>query len=103
MRPPHRKQGSCTGASDVAMTRARPATRRPRALVTGGAGFIGSHLCERLLSEGYQVVCIDNLSTGSLENVAPFLAREADFEYVDHDVSVHIDLPGELDEVFHFA
>src|SRR5215207_4499820 len=74
MRPPHRKQGSYTGASDVAMIEAR----RPRALITGGAGFIGSHLCERLLSEGYQVVCID-------------------------DVSVHIDLPGELDEVYHFA
>jgi dTDP-glucose 4,6-dehydratase len=81
----------------------RPATRRPRALVTGGAGFIGSHLCERLLAEGYEVVCIDNLSTGVLENVAPFLASEADFEIIDHDVSVHIDLAGELDEVYHFA
>jgi dTDP-glucose 4,6-dehydratase len=85
------------------MTGARPASSRPRALVTGGAGFIGSHLCERLLSEGYQVVCMDNLSTGVLENVAPFLAREANFDYIDHDVSVHIDLPGELDEVYHFA
>jgi dTDP-glucose 4,6-dehydratase len=74
-----------------------------RALVTGGAGFIGSHLCERLLSEGYEVVCLDNLSTGVLENVAPFLARDADFEYVEHDVSTHIDVPGELDEVYHFA
>jgi dTDP-glucose 4,6-dehydratase len=81
----------------------RPATRRPRALVTGGAGFIGSHLCERLLSEGYRVVCMDNLSTGILENVAPFLASEADFEYIDHDVSFYIDLPRELDEVYHFA
>jgi UDP-glucuronate decarboxylase len=85
------------------MTLARPATRRPRALVTGGAGFIGSHLCERLLSEGYRVVCMDNLSTGVLENVAPFLASEAGFEIIDHDVSVHIDLAGELDEVYHFA
>ena len=75
----------------------------PRALITGGAGFIGSHLCERLLCEGYQVVCIDNLSTGILENVAPFLASEANFEYIEHDVSVHIDLPGELDELYHFA
>ena len=81
----------------------RPASRRPRALVTGGAGFIGSHLCERLLSEGYKVVCMDNLSTGVLENVAPFLTSEADFEIIDHDVSVHIDFPGELDEVYHFA
>ncbi len=74
-----------------------------RALVTGGAGFIGSHLCERLLSEGYEVVCMDNLSTGVLENVAPFLARDADFEYVEHDVCDHIDVPGRLDEVYHFA
>ena len=83
------------------MTGARPATRK--ALVTGGAGFIGSHLCERLVSEGYKVVCIDNLSTGALENVAPFLTHEAYFEYIDHNVSVHIDFPGELDEVYHFA
>jgi dTDP-glucose 4,6-dehydratase len=82
---------------------ARVAARRPRALVTGGAGFIGSHLCERLLSEGHRVVCVDNLSTGVLENVAPLLASEADFEYVDHDVSTHIEVPGELDEVYHFA
>jgi dTDP-glucose 4,6-dehydratase len=91
---------SATGASDVPETRAK---KQPRALVTGGAGFIGSHLCERLLSEGYRVVCMDNLSTGVLENVAPFLASEANFEYIDHDVSVHIDFPGELDEVYHFA
>src|SRR5918996_2947844 len=99
MLPPQRRQDSCTGVSDMA----RVATRRPRALVTGGAGFIGSHLCERLLSKGYQVVCMDNLSTGVLDNVAPMLASEADFDYVDHDVSASIDLPGELDEVYHFA
>jgi dTDP-glucose 4,6-dehydratase len=85
----------------VAMTGARPG--RPRALVTGGAGFVGSHLCERLLSEGYEVVCLDNLITGDLENIAPFLARGADFEYVDRDVSAPIDIRGELDEVYHFA
>src|SRR5215208_1844085 len=95
MLQPHGRQDSCAGASDVAMTGARPATRMPRALVTGGAGFIGSHLCERLLFEGYEVACMDNLSTGSFENVASLLAREADFEYIDHDVSVHIDFPGE--------
>jgi dTDP-glucose 4,6-dehydratase len=85
------------------MTVDRPATRMPRALVTGGAGFIGSHLCERLLSEGYKVVCMDNLSTGVLENVVPFLASEADFEFIDHDVSLHIDFPGELEAIYHFA
>jgi dTDP-glucose 4,6-dehydratase len=85
------------------MTTPRPAASRPRALVTGGAGFIGSHLCERLLAEGYKVVCVDNLSTGSLANVAPFLANEADFEYIEHDVNTYIDVAGELDEVYHFA
>jgi len=84
------------------MSGVSPVTRRALALVTGGAGFIGSHLCERLLAEGYRVVCIDNLSTGVLENVAPLL-REANFEYIDHDVSGPIDLAGELDEVYHFA
>ena len=74
----------------------------PRALVTGGAGFLGSHLCERLLSEDYRVVCVDNLSTGSLENIA-HLANEPDLEYVDHDVSTHTNVPGELDEIYHFA
>jgi dTDP-glucose 4,6-dehydratase len=86
---------SSTGVSGVA-------TRRPRALVTGGAGFVGSHLCERLLSEGYSVVCMDNLRTGSLDNVA-HLEDEADFEYVDHDVTAYIDVPGEIDEIYHFA
>ncbi len=85
------------------MTGTRPGTRKLRALVTGGAGFIGSHLCQRLLSEGYKVVCMDNLSTGVLENVAPLLEGEADFCYIDHDVSTHIDVPGEFDEVYHFA
>jgi dTDP-glucose 4,6-dehydratase len=85
------------------MTALRYATRRPRALVTGGAGFIGSHLCERLLAEGYKVVCMDNLSTGSLANVAPFLANEADFEYIEHDVSAYMDVAGGLEEVYHFA
>ena len=73
-----------------------------RALVTGGAGFIGSHLCERLLAEGYRVVCMDNLRTGNLENVARLL-DSPDFEYVHHDVTTHIDLPGGLDEVYHLA
>ena len=76
--------------------------RRPRALVTGGSGFVGSYLCERLLSEGYRVLCMDNLRTGSLDNLA-HLEDEADFEYVDHDVTAYINLPGELDEIYHFA
>jgi dTDP-glucose 4,6-dehydratase len=100
--------GSSTEASGVAKAGvakagvARARTGKPHALVTGGAGFVGSHLCERLLSEGYHVLCMDNLRTGSLENVA-HLEGDADFEYVDHDVSAYINVPGELDEVYHFA
>jgi dTDP-glucose 4,6-dehydratase len=75
---------------------------KPRALVTGGAGFVGSHLCERLLAEGYRVVCVDDLSTGSPENVSR-LRSDPDFEYVEHDVTAHIDVAGELEEVYHFA
>jgi len=79
-----------------------PKAKKPRALVTGGAGFLGSHLCERLLSEGYHVLCVDNLRTGTLENIA-HLEGEAGFEYVDHDVSSYINVPRELDEIYHFA
>ena len=84
------------------MAEAGAKTGKRRALVTGGAGFVGSHLCERLLAEGYRVVCVDNLITGALENVA-HLSGEAGFEYIDHDVTAHIDVAGELDEVYHFA
>ncbi len=75
---------------------------KKRALVTGGAGFIGSHLCERLLLEGYGVICMDNLRTGSLENVA-HLQKDAGFEFVHHDVTTYVDCLGRLDEVYHFA
>jgi dTDP-glucose 4,6-dehydratase len=75
---------------------------KKRVLVTGGAGFIGSHLCERLLLEGYKVVCMDNLRTGSFENVA-HLEGLPDFEYVYHDVTTYVELPGTLDEIYHFA
>ena len=78
----------------------RPA--RKRALVTGGAGFIGSHLCERLLAEGYTVTCMDNLRTGDLSNVA-HLKADPSFEYVNHDVTTFIEVTGSLDEVYHFA
>jgi dTDP-glucose 4,6-dehydratase len=75
---------------------------RPRALVTGGAGFLGSHLCERLLVEGYLVLCHDNLSTGVRENVA-HLEGDPGFEYVRHDVTRAFRIEGPLDEVYHFA
>ena len=76
-------------------------TGKRRALVTGGAGFLGSHLCERLIAESYKVICMDNLRTGSPENVAHL--GDGDFEYVDHDVTTHISIAGELDEIYHFA
>src|SRR6266853_361361 len=72
-----------------------------RVLVTGGAGFIGSHLCEALLSEGHAVVCLDNLLTGSLDNIA-HLRREPRFEYVQQDVNLPFDVGG-VDYIFHFA
>src|ERR687889_1082020 len=87
-----------TGASGGTRTLAV----KKRALVTGGAGFIGSCLCERLLLEGYEVVCMDNLRTGSLKNIA-HLRDDIDFEYVEHDVTTYIDFSGRLDEVYHFA
>src|ERR687897_914091 len=97
-------QASATEVSGVAKAKDKAGPKKkPRALVTRGAGFVGSHLCERLLAEGYGVVCMDNLITGSFENVAPFLAHEAAFEYIDHDISSHIDVAGDLDEVYHFA
>ena len=75
---------------------------RPRALVTGGAGFLGSHLCERLLAEDYLVVCVDNLVTGTRENVV-HLEEDPGFEYVEHDVTFPLHIEGRLDEVYHFA
>ena len=75
---------------------------RRRALVTGGAGFLGSHLCERLLAEGYEVVCMDNLVTGSLENIEGLFGRDG-FVFVHHDVTNFIHVPGRLDVILHFA
>ncbi len=73
-----------------------------RALVTGGAGFLGSHLCERLLQDGLHVVCMDNLITGSLANIEHLFGREG-FTFVQHDVTNFIHVPGRLDYILHFA
>jgi dTDP-glucose 4,6-dehydratase len=75
---------------------------RARAVVTGGAGFLGSHLCERLLGEDIDVVCIDNLLTGSMANVEP-LFRAPGFEFEKYDVTNHLHVPGRVDYVLHFA
>lgn len=73
-----------------------------RILVTGGAGFIGSHLCERLLDEGNDVICIDNFLTGSPDNIAPFLGNQR-FQFIQQDVTNFVYVPGKLDAILHFA
>ena len=72
------------------------------AVVTGGAGFLGSHLCERLLAEGHRVICVDNLLTGRRENVAALLA-DPRFRFVRHDISKPLQLDEPVDRVLHFA
>jgi len=73
-----------------------------RLLVTGAAGFLGSHLCDRLLAQGHTVVGMDNLLTGAPANLA-HLERHRGFQFVRHDVSTFIELPGPLDGILHFA
>ncbi len=73
-----------------------------RVLITGAAGFLGSHLCERFLAEGHQVVGMDNFITGSPDNVAPYMGRD-DFHFVKHDVTEFMYVEGPLDGVLHFA
>ncbi len=72
------------------------------AVVTGGAGFLGSHLCDRLIDEGMKVICIDNLLTGSLKNIEHLFGNK-DFVYFNHDVTNFIHVPGQVDYVLHFA
>jgi len=74
----------------------------PRILITGAAGFLGSHLCDRFLREGYEVVGMDNLITGDLRNLE-HLFPKAEFSFYNHDVSSYIHVPGELDYILHFA
>ena len=73
-----------------------------RILVTGGAGFIGSHLCERLLADGHTVLAMDNLLTGSTDNIA-HLSGRSDFSFIHHDVTNYIFVQGKLDFIFHLA
>ncbi len=72
------------------------------AVVTGGAGFLGSHLCEKLLSENISVVCIDNLLTGNINNISHLFKNE-NFTFIKHDVTNFIHVPGQVDYILHFA
>ncbi len=73
-----------------------------RVLITGAAGFLGSHLCDRFIAEGYRVVAMDNLLTGNIKNIE-HLFPLPEFEYYHHDVSKFVHVPGELDYILHFA
>lgn len=72
------------------------------AVITGGAGFIGSHLCDRLIGEGLRVICLDNFITGKLKNIR-HLIKDKDFEFVRHNVAEYILIKGRVDYVLHFA
>src|SRR6187399_1192148 len=73
-----------------------------RVLITGAAGFLGSHLCDRFLKEGYQVIGMDNLITGRLKNIE-HLFKRSDFEFYHHDVSKYVHVPGPIKYILHFA
>ena len=74
----------------------------PRTLITGGAGFLGSHLCDRFIVDGHEVICMDNLITGNPDNIAHLIGHDR-FSFVKHDVSTFIYVAGELDHILHFA
>jgi dTDP-glucose 4,6-dehydratase len=73
----------------------------PTAVVTGGAGFLGSHLCDALVRDGSRVICVDNLETGSLQNVEHL--RGDQFAFVNHDITSHLEIEGSVDVVYHLA
>jgi dTDP-glucose 4,6-dehydratase len=79
-----------------------PKSKRPTSVVTGGAGFLGSHLTDRLLAEGHRVIGIDNFITGNVANIE-HLAGNEDYRFIKHDVSNFIFLPDEVQFIFHFA
>jgi dTDP-glucose 4,6-dehydratase len=75
---------------------------KKRVSITGGAGFLGSHLCDRFISEGFHVIAMDNFLTGSMENIEHLMGQK-DFEFFECDVSKYVHVPGELDYILHFA
>jgi dTDP-glucose 4,6-dehydratase len=76
--------------------------KRKRILITGGAGFLGSHLCDRFIKEGYEVIAMDNLITGNVQNIEHLFPLK-EFQFYDHDVTKFIHIPDELDYILHFA
>jgi dTDP-glucose 4,6-dehydratase len=88
-------------AATTSSTTTTPATQK-RVLITGAAGFLGSHLCDRFIREGYRVVAMDNLITGDLRNIEHLFPLEA-FEFYHHDVTKFIHVPGAIDYILHFA
>jgi dTDP-glucose 4,6-dehydratase len=76
--------------------------KRKRILITGGAGFLGSHLCDRFIKEGYEVIAMDNLITGNVQNIEHLFPLK-EFQFYDHDITKFIHIPGELDYILHFA
>jgi dTDP-glucose 4,6-dehydratase len=73
-----------------------------RTLITGGAGFLGSHLCDYLTEKGHEVICIDNLSTGNMENISHLLGKKS-FSFIQYDVTNYLHVDGELHNILHFA
>ncbi len=71
-------------------------------VITGGAGFIGSHLCEQLIEREYKVICLDNLITGSVKNIEHLLKNRS-FEFIKHNVCEYIKIKGSVDSILHFA
>ena len=77
-------------------------SRKKTVVVTGGAGFIGSHLCQRLIKDGFKVICIDNLITGKMDNIQGLIIN-SNFKFIQQDVTKFIDVEGPVDYVLHFA
>ena len=77
-------------------------SKKKKVLITGGAGFLGSHLSDRFIKEGFQVIVMDNLITGNPDNIAHLIGNE-DFQFINHDVTNYIHVKGDLDLILHFA
>jgi len=76
--------------------------RKKTVLITGGAGFLGSHLCDRMIEEGFKVICMDNFITGTFKNINHPLS-DKNFTFIEHNVTKYISIPGRIDYVLHFA